>query len=389
MKIAYISPIYFSDVDLSYLSYMQAEEDISIDYFIPITKNRLKGAAINISKFYPKSGIFSAKIYPEITKFNEIINIDRCYVINRNINRHYSFRSFIVTIKLLLFLVRGKYDVIHLTEFPNYYEWLLYIFRKKIVLTVHDPIPHSCSIANRKSILFNRYLAFKILKNFIILNKSQKESFIELNKLYKKNIYISALSIYSYLNIYKLERDSVEDYVLFFGQITSHKGLDILLPAFFDLQNVDVKTKLIIAGRGDFDFDVSKYLNNPNIILINRFIPDEELAVLIQKSKFVICPYKDATQSGVIMSAYAFNKPVIATDVGALPEMVLHNELGLIIEPNNVDVLRKAIFMLLSRNDMLTSFAKNIRKEYVDGPKSWSSIVARMKCIYKDLIKND
>ena len=389
MKIAYISPIYFSDVDLSYLSYMQAEEDISIDYFIPITKNKLKGAAINISKFYPKSGIFPAKIYPEITKFNEIINIDRCYVINRNINKYYSFSSFIVTIKLLLFLIRGKYDVIHLTEFPNYYEWLLYIFRKKIVLTVHDPIPHSCSIANRKLILFNRYLAFRILKNFIILNKSQKESFIEVNKLYKKNIYISALSIYSYLNIYNLERDSVEDYVLFFGQITSHKGLDILLPAFFDLQNLDVKTKLIIAGRGDFDFDVSKYLNNSNIILINRFIPDEELAVLIQKSKFVICPYKDATQSGVIMSAYAFNKPVIATDVGALPEMVLHNELGLVIEPNNVDVLKKAIFMLLSKNDMLTSFAENIRKEYVDGPKSWSSIVARMKCIYKDLIKND
>ena len=63
MKIAYISPIYFSDVDLSYLSYMQAEEDISIDYFIPITKNRLKGAAINISKFYPKLNEVSLSDY--------------------------------------------------------------------------------------------------------------------------------------------------------------------------------------------------------------------------------------------------------------------------------------------------------------------------------------
>ena len=57
----------------------------------------------------------------------------------------------------------------------------------------------------------------------------------------------------------------------------------------------------------------------------------DELSALIQESSFVVCPYKDATQSGVVMSAYALKKPVIATRVGGLVEMVEDKKTGLLV----------------------------------------------------------
>ena len=77
-----------------------------------------------------------------------------------------------------------------------------------------------------------------------------------------------------------------------------------------------------MAGGGKFHFDVSEYEALDYIGIRNRFIPDDEMVALIKNCAFMVCPYTDATQSGVIMSAFAFNKPVIATDVGGLPEMV-------------------------------------------------------------------
>ena len=107
---------------------------------------------------------------------------------------------------------------------------------------------------------------------------------------------------------------------------------------------------------------------------------------MIKNSIFVVCPYKDATQSGVIMSAFAFNKPVIATNVGGFPEQVIHNKYGLIIQPNDIEQLAAALQSLCSKISVLESFSENIQKGYESGEYSWKHIVSEHIAFYKTAI---
>jgi glycosyltransferase involved in cell wall biosynthesis len=382
MKIAYISGPGFSDVDISFLSYAQKEMDIT--YFVPIFKNGLRGAAFNLHQHFPQYGIFSAiDKYPELKKFKNIIDLSKFYVINSPATRGWQIKNIWLYIKLAWVL--RKYDVIHLTNFPYYYEFFLYFLRKKIVLTVHDPIPHSTSACNTRQIKFNRKLGFCLLKHFIILNHKQKDECIRINKLQNKRIYESKLGSYDYLNIYNIDnskQNTNKKYILFFGQIASNKGLDILLPAMLEFHKSMPDIHLIIAGKGEFAFDIKPFAQLDYIEIRNRFIPDDELADLIQNSLFVVCPYKDATQSGVVMSAFAFNKPVVATNVGGFPEQVLHNQYGLIVAPSNSTELSSAFIELCKNPTLLTQFEQNIQEARTNGEISWSMISTEMKSIY-------
>lgn len=77
----------------------------------------------------------------------------------------------------------------------------------------------------------------------------------------------------------------------------------------------DAEATLTIAGGGRMYFDYSPYECLKYIKLINRYIPTEELAGLLQQCDFTVCPYTDATQSGVIMTSLTMSKPVVATSL--------------------------------------------------------------------------
>ena len=80
MKVAYISPIFYSDVDLSYLNELKKVADVY--YFIPIGPLK-KAAAVDIEKIYPKAGLFPSSIYPELDKFGNLIDLNKTFIINR------------------------------------------------------------------------------------------------------------------------------------------------------------------------------------------------------------------------------------------------------------------------------------------------------------------
>ena len=131
---------------------------------------------------------------------------------------------------------------------------------------------------------------------------------------------------------------------------------------------------LTIAGGGKIYFDLAPYQNLPYIEIRNHYIGMEELAELIARTQIVVCPYTDATQSGVIMTAYSLCKPVIATAVGGLVEMVDDGKSGLLVPPKNVEALASSICMLLSKYDRLISMETFIRHRYYEGEYSWGNI---------------
>ena len=134
----------------------------------------------------------------------------------------------------------------------------------------------------------------------------------------------------------RLGLDAEFQYALFFGLIRGYKGLDLLLEAFADVRFRGRKLKLIIAG--EFYANPDQYLAiieqhqlAEDIIHVNHFIPDSEVAVYFSAADLVVQPYKSATQSGVTQIAYHFNKPMIVTDVGGLKEMVPHEKVGFVV----------------------------------------------------------
>ena len=383
-KIVYYGNNPLADADFSYLH--EAQKLADIEYYMEICPRYKNGPALTIDKLYQRSGIFKAKdIYKEFKKYNGYLDLDKVYVINTT-GRFWIIKSLWLHIILFFRFILNKVNIIHIAWPLNVYQFILYFLRKRMILTVHDPFPHSYS----ESFTFNlrRSVGFALTPNFVILNKNQKADFIKYYHLEKKNVIESQLSNYTLFQM--LVNDSIkcnenEEYILAFGRICRYKGFDYLLPAMKKVHEKHPECKLVIAGKGDFHFDISEYASLDYIDLRNRFIPDEEMVSLVKNALFMVCPYTDATQSGVIMSSYAFYRPVVATNVGGLPEMVIDGKYGLIVKEKDVDALADAIIKLLDNRALLDTFSKNIEEDYTTGERSWRETAKKLVGEYDKL----
>ena len=390
MKIAYISPSFMSDVDLSLLPALS--KDNCVDYFLILTPYNLRAAAINITEQEKEPGVLPVTVYPELSHHTKIVPPEHFFIVNDTGKHQYSPSSYKCYWKLYKFLKQQEYDIIHFTWPFSIPASILYLLRKRMVMTVHDPFPHSSY--NNLYIKLVRKMAFHHTRHFILLNNSQKKEFISYYNLHDKNIYDSELSTYSYLHIYDDANcapsiDYNQRYILMFGNIFTHKGADILLEAMDKIHAAHPDIKLVIAGRWKWNYEKKEHYNHTEYIdLLDRYIPDQELALLIKNSLFCICPYKDATQSGVVMSAFTFSKPVVATNVGGIPEMVLHDKYGIIVPPNNIEALAEAIIALLNSPDKISLMVSNITNDYNEGIHSWTYIADNLKCIYENVVKD-
>lgn len=385
MKIAYISPTFLSDVDLSMLSELQQQADI--DYYIQLSPLYLRGAAVNIGRQNARSGVFESTMYPELQKLGSLFPLEHTFVINDTGRHIYSPSSFVCYYSLYRMLKSRGYDIIHFTHPFLLPGFILYRLKHKMLMTVHDPLPHSSEKNWLTSWIRNK--AFSSVSNFLILNQAQKEAFIRHYHLEQAHVYDSILSSYTYLRAYVKEEKPATDYILMFGQISSHKGADYLLQAMEEIHQSYPDVKLVLAGRWKWNYpELDRYARLDYIDIQNRFIPDDELANLINNSLCVVVPYLDATQSGVVMSAFAFCKPCIATNVGGLPEMVAHGRYGLIVPPKDSHAIAEAACQLLSRPDQLSQMAANIRADYHEGGKSWKRIAADMIDIYQSVLQD-
>lgn len=381
MKIAYLSPTFMSDVDLSYLSALRQEcSQIQCDYYLMLAPRQLRGAAVNIQSQYPKNGVFPARVYEELKALDCIFPVDQMYVVNSTCTRLYHPASYSCYYQLYRKL--KSYDLIHYTWPLPIPAFILYLLRHKLVMTVHDPFPHSS--VRGWAIKAARYMAFKGTSNFVILNKAQRQDFIKAWKLKEDDVFDSRLSAYTYLRGYLHSAPQEQGYILFFGQVTPHKGIRYLFEAMKSLHQRFPHLKLVVAGRWKKGYTEPELTNPPSYIdFQSRFIPDDELAMLIQNARFVVTPYLDATQSGVIMSAFAFGKPCIATNVGGLPEMVIHEKYGLIIPPQDTEAIVDSATRLLNDPSLCQKLSDNILQDYLQGNKSWKKIVHEMANYYK------
>jgi glycosyltransferase involved in cell wall biosynthesis len=125
--------------------------------------------------------------------------------------------------------------------------------------------------------------------------------------------------------------------------------------------------KLIIVGEFYDDVNIYKEqikkLNiENNIKLISNFVPSEKVRYFISACDVVVLPYISATQSGIIQLAYFYDKPVIASDVGGLSEVVINNKTGFIVPPGSIQELSGAIIKYYEES-LEDAFSENVKQE--------------------------
>ena len=138
---------------------------------------------------------------------------------------------------------------------------------------------------------------------------------------------------------------------LFFGHVRPFKGLDIALRAW-RLLKTDVT--LVVAGEAWFKSEdeyreLARGLGSVRFDF--RFIPDAEIATYFAAADVVLAPYRIEAQSGVALTAFHFARPVIATSVGGLPEIIEEGRNGMLVPPEDPQSLAAAIDAFFARSD--------------------------------------
>lgn len=158
--------------------------------------------------------------------------------------------------------------------------------------------------------------------------------------------------------------------LLFFGFVREYKGLKYLLQAMTDIKDEISDIKLLVVGA--FDNNKQSYMNlikesgiSDCVEVIDDYIPDREVEKYFVASDLVVLPYESATQSGIVQIAFGFDKPVIVTNVGGLPDVVEDGKTGYIVEPRNGQALAEAISKYFMQHKQ-EEFSQNVKKNLID-----------------------
>lgn len=177
----------------------------------------------------------------------------------------------------------------------------------------------------------------------------------------------------------KLGLEFNSEYILFFGFIRDYKGLDLLLRAMADERVRQLNVKLIVAG--EFYTDAKPYWDlitqlhiADKLVMRTDFIPDHEVKYYFCAADLVVQPYKHATQSGVTQVCYHFDRPMLVTNVGGLPEIVPHGKVGYVVEPKPQAIADALVdFYKEHREFVMRDNIKSEKKKY-----AWSEMVKRI-----------
>jgi glycosyltransferase involved in cell wall biosynthesis len=184
-----------------------------------------------------------------------------------------------------------------------------------------------------------------------------------------------------------LQLNNDEKIILFFGFIRKYKGLDILLEAMPDKRIQSSKIKLLIAGEFYEDEKPYKELINKlnikdSLILRTNFIPDSEVKYYLCAADAVVQPYRNATQSGVTPLAYHFEKPMIVSNVGGLPNSVPNEKAGLVAEPEPTSIADAILRYYELGADYFIPHLRVEKEKY-----SWQNLVKTITDLANDIQK--
>lgn len=385
MKLLYISTPFYADCDFPLIRALQ-QKGLDVTFLVMVAPHSMHSTLINVEKQPKETKIFRCSEYPGFEMFDNYMDTSKVYVSNRTCSKILSCSWFMEMYNLRNFIKNGGFDLVHTDFYFSKLSNPVYKACKRWITTVHDPFQHTGESSTKESRI--RQNAYKHTNAFVLLNETQRGEFCEFYHISPERVFTNRLGVYDNIRVfYKPEWSQKKHNILFFGRISPYKGIEYLCMAMKIVRQQVPDATLTIAGSGSFDFDIKSYSSSNYVELRNYFISLEELAELLYKCSVVVCPYTDATQSGVIMTAFSFGKPVVASNVGGLGETIEHNKNGLLVPPKNVDALAESLVRILESEPLSQSMSEYIAKDYFKGQKSWMAIAERYIETYKQVLK--
>ncbi len=182
----------------------------------------------------------------------------------------------------------------------------------------------------------------------------------------------------------KLGINHNEKVILFFGLIRQYKGLDLLLEAMAEEKIKHKKIKLLVAG--EFYENSEKYKAmitelgiGEQVILHEKFIANTDVKYYFCASDLVAQTYRNATNSGVTMVGYYYEKPMLVTNVGGLKEIVQDGYCGFVVEPNAKAIAQKInVFFDENLEKTMSTAVKEEKKKYL-----WPEFIRVLMALYE------
>jgi glycosyltransferase involved in cell wall biosynthesis len=183
-----------------------------------------------------------------------------------------------------------------------------------------------------------------------------------------------------------------EKVILFAGDLTPYKGAEILIQALKFVADQNFKVKLIILTKGTYEFEEQRKRRILSLIKSLRLQDKvillgvrEDIKCVFAASDIVVLPFLPSYAlmdiPRVLLEAMASGKPVIASNVGGISEIIKHKKNGLIINGGNVEELVEAIKILLNDEELSRKLGRNGRA-LVEAKFAWDNIVNRIEKIY-------
>ena len=170
-----------------------------------------------------------------------------------------------------------------------------------------------------------------------------------------------------------------EKVVLFFGTLSRYKGIDILLEAFPAIQKA-TGARLVVAGFPSPDFDMRVHQEQARTLGIDgavtwvpEYVDSGEVVAWMQLASVIVFPYRDIYQSGALHVAQTFGVPIVASNVGAMKDVIEHEVSGLLVPQENVPELTAAVTRLLQDRSLAERLGARAKAD-AQGPFSWKTV---------------
>ncbi|HEX8940900.1 MAG TPA: glycosyltransferase family 4 protein [Candidatus Limnocylindrales bacterium] len=258
--------------------------------------------------------------------------------------------------------------------------------RWPVVVNVHDPVPHLGEAGWRKTLA--RRLLYRRANRFVVFGDCFRRPLARragVSLAHVRSIHLAPYGVVGAWADGPAEQE--ERLVLLFGRLGAYKGIDTLVAAARLAAERVPGLRLVVAGRPLPGFRPSEPVplaNGGTVELRLGYLPPAELVRLVRRATIVVCPYRDASQSGVLLTAFGLGRTVIATTAGALPEYVRPGVDGLLVPPGDAAALADAMSALLTDPAARRRLEAGVREP---GRPGWRAAAADLLAIYSELAR--
>ncbi|WP_157887192.1 glycosyltransferase family 4 protein [Hymenobacter sp. PAMC 26628] len=300
-------------------------------------------------------------------------------------------------LKLLIFLKSLNADLIYDSYLGTPHLHLLSSFflnKKKFVIAIHDVVQHYNMNHRAIRSLYYNFL-MKRYDNIHLFSANQKKQFLTKYSGYKKNLLIAPLCLKDFGSMEELNNrnnDGEKVDFIFFGIIRENKGLDILIKAVNMLSKKYGKFSVTIAGKAaDSYWNICENLIEDKSFynLKIRTIDKNEVANLFRTARFLVLPYRDITQSGVLLTSYNYNVPVIASNLPGFEEYIENGKTGLLFEAMQTESLSAQMELAINMDDGKYSKMKYELSKFVEMKIRASSIAKKYAQYFDEVIESN